>query len=345
MNSMRTRALAVITALGLLPATAAGQDFAATGTRAAGMGGAFVGVADDATALYWNPAGLALGAYFSSVLDFGSTQATPDGLTGRKGSSMFLGLSMPALGLGYYRLHVRQVNPSGLLTANGEVDTSRELSVVDQVRVDTLTTHHAGVTVVQSLYTGVAVGATLKFVRGIASSLPLPPQPSEQSLNLEDIGRAGTASNTVDMDLGVMATGGPLKVGVTMRNLRAPTFTSTAGSPGLRLDRQVRAGLSYAFTPAWLAAADVDLLASSDAFGERRDVALGVEGRVARGAFVRSGLRLNTISGDRFQDARALTYSVGASYAISGSAFVDGHLSAGGDRTGLAWGLAARFVY
>jgi len=29
------------------------------GARAAGMGEAFVGLADDATAVYWNPAGLA----------------------------------------------------------------------------------------------------------------------------------------------------------------------------------------------------------------------------------------------------------------------------------------------
>ena len=28
------------------------------GARAAGMGGAFIGVADDATAIVWNPAGL-----------------------------------------------------------------------------------------------------------------------------------------------------------------------------------------------------------------------------------------------------------------------------------------------
>ena len=34
-----------------------------TGTRAAGMAGAFVAVADDATAVYWNPAGVATGSY------------------------------------------------------------------------------------------------------------------------------------------------------------------------------------------------------------------------------------------------------------------------------------------
>jgi len=35
------------------------DNFAGVGVRAMGMGGAFVGVADDFTAIYWNPAGLA----------------------------------------------------------------------------------------------------------------------------------------------------------------------------------------------------------------------------------------------------------------------------------------------
>ena len=34
-------------------------NFAGVGVRAMGMGGAFAGVADDFTAMYWNPAGLA----------------------------------------------------------------------------------------------------------------------------------------------------------------------------------------------------------------------------------------------------------------------------------------------
>ena len=46
------------------------QDFEAVGTRALGMAGAFVAVADDATAAYWNPAGLAKGAVVSLVLDY-----------------------------------------------------------------------------------------------------------------------------------------------------------------------------------------------------------------------------------------------------------------------------------
>jgi long-chain fatty acid transport protein len=38
---------------------ASGYEFFGTGTRAISMGGAFIGKADDATATYWNPAGLA----------------------------------------------------------------------------------------------------------------------------------------------------------------------------------------------------------------------------------------------------------------------------------------------
>ena len=52
-------------ALLLLAAAAAGQEeraidnFAGVGVRAMGMGGAYAGLADDFTAVYWNPAGLA----------------------------------------------------------------------------------------------------------------------------------------------------------------------------------------------------------------------------------------------------------------------------------------------
>ena len=35
------------------------------------MAEAFVAVADDATAIYWNPAGMATGAILSFVLDYG----------------------------------------------------------------------------------------------------------------------------------------------------------------------------------------------------------------------------------------------------------------------------------
>ena len=46
------------------------QVFESIGVRALGMGGAFVVVADDATANYWNPAGLATGPFLSALVDF-----------------------------------------------------------------------------------------------------------------------------------------------------------------------------------------------------------------------------------------------------------------------------------
>ena len=55
----------------VLPPPARAQIYETVGTRAQGMGGAFVAVADDATATWWNPAGLATGAYFSTVIERG----------------------------------------------------------------------------------------------------------------------------------------------------------------------------------------------------------------------------------------------------------------------------------
>ena len=52
------------------PAVALAQTFESIGIRAQGMGGAFVAVADDASALYWNAAGIARIASDKSELQF-----------------------------------------------------------------------------------------------------------------------------------------------------------------------------------------------------------------------------------------------------------------------------------
>src|SRR5215210_7624537 len=138
--------------LGLLPSGAVAQSFDVTGTRAAGMGGAFVGVADDASALYWNPAGLATGSYFSLALDASGKPAVPDtGPRGSKQSSFFLGLTTPALGITYYRLQQITGTPSTLLlpgglVPTGQVASDRNLQSAAEVRRSSLTTHHAGIT-------------------------------------------------------------------------------------------------------------------------------------------------------------------------------------------------------
>src|SRR5215212_1066894 len=81
-----------------LPGAAAAQTFDAAGTRAAGMGGAFVAVADDASAAYWNPAGFAAGSFFSLVLDGATARVDPAG-GDRLGSqsALLFAIGAPAL--------------------------------------------------------------------------------------------------------------------------------------------------------------------------------------------------------------------------------------------------------
>src|SRR5438552_15283744 len=70
------------------------QTFDQLGERAQGMGGAFVAVADDASAIYWNPAGLANVFKFDAQLGFDAPAPSRE---------VFLGAAMPALGAAYYR--------------------------------------------------------------------------------------------------------------------------------------------------------------------------------------------------------------------------------------------------
>ena len=76
------------------------------------MGGAFVAVADDASAVYWNPAGLAVGSYFSLVLDGGIREPSRDRVTGRNAVILPDCGDMPPLGLSYYRMRQRVASPA-----------------------------------------------------------------------------------------------------------------------------------------------------------------------------------------------------------------------------------------
>lgn len=317
------------------PALAAGQSIDAIGTRAAGMSGAFVAVADDASAAYWNPAGFASGSFFSLVLDRTSATADPsDGRVTGSRSGWLLALGAPALGLSYYRLRstlVEPVVPAGGLPA-----------VDDDLAVRSLITHHMGATLVQSIGPGIAVGATLKLVRGIAGT-DVRPAGDRDSVLDDGAALVGRASNRFDADLGLMATFRSLKAGVTVRNLTEPGF-ETAGGARLGLERQVRAGLAVAPVDGWLLAADLDLLRTIGPQGlESRDFALGAEGRLANRVLVRAGARFDT-TGDGPGGRRA-SVSAGGSYAVTASVLVDAHATMGSEWAGRGWGIGARFVY
>lgn len=311
------------------------QGFEVLGTRAAGMGGAFVAVADDASAVYWNPAGLASGAFFSLVIDRnGDELGTEDELRGGTRSATLLGLSMPALGLSYYRLRSSSLRPV--------VAIPGDQSGFDPVRLESLITHHAGATLVQSLTDRLAVGATLKLVRGVAAAGILAGGDRDELLD-EAGGLVGAAHNAFDADIGIMAVAGAFRAGLTLRNVAEPEFETPDGAERLRLERQSRAGVALATAGGVLLAADVDLERVAGPLGDTRDLALGAEARLLTKAFVRGGFRFNTIGGQ--PDGRRPSGSVGGSYAVFGSLLVDGQLTMGSDAGARGWGLAARVLF
>ena len=107
--------LALLVCTLVAPRPAAAQPFDAVGTRAQGMAGAFVAVADDATATWWNPAGLATGAYLNAIIERGESRSRriPLRLPARRGgpARQVLPSPIPRSGLSYYRVRVSQVAP------------------------------------------------------------------------------------------------------------------------------------------------------------------------------------------------------------------------------------------
>ena len=128
----------------------------------------------------------------------------------------------------------------------------------------------------------------------------------------------------MDIDLGVLATIGAVRLGATARNLREPRFGDS------RLSRQVRAGVAFdgaaAGTTPVMVSLDADLRRYATATGDRRVIAVGGEHWVRpRRVALRGGARFNTVGE---QDR---TVSAGASVAARAGLFVDGFAAVGSE--------------
>lgn len=305
-----------------LPGSSGAQTFASIGTRAEGMGGAFVAVADDASAIYWNPAGLATGVTFdlqASVAD---------------DSTVFVGAAVPVLGFSYYRTKQDTLLP----TVSPPPD--RQNGGSGEVRVRPLTTSNVGVTVVQTVVSGLVIGATTRLMWGGLEQF----DPSTGSGSPRATSR-GDSKTTADVDVGVMVSVAAVRVGLTARNLREPEFQ--AGPVAVKLERQVRVGA--AFVPRSLPAGpngpysvafDADLTTSPGPFGDQRGAAIGGEYWLARGrAGVRAGLRWSTVG----------TLNRGFSYGFSArlphSLYAEGQLTNFEDVDENEWNIGLRVTF
>jgi F plasmid transfer operon, TraF, protein len=90
------------------------------GVRAQGMAGAFVAVADDATAAYWNPAGLGTGDFVSLAIERSHVTLPSPGADAPALRTGAVLIGAPPLGAGYYRLGSTHVVPVTVVQSFGD---------------------------------------------------------------------------------------------------------------------------------------------------------------------------------------------------------------------------------
>jgi hypothetical protein len=326
-------------AFALIPALAAGQGVEAVGMRALGMGGAFVAVADDASATYWNPAGLVTGSVVSAVAEVarGQFEGTPIGgatppVTGFAGQgSTLVALGTWPVGATFYRLSDATATVVGPGT--------EAQNVVSAAALQRLTTTHVGVNLLHSVVSGLHIGATLKYVHGSAGQaarLPAPGDPLDAARDLDTHG-----SSQFDGDAGVMVDLRKVKLGLTGRNLFEPEFETDQDAIRLRLSRQVRAGVAFRAAETLIVSVDADMTRSPDITGDRRSLAAGAEQRFWRDrAALRGGVRISTAG-----DTRPVV-TTGGSISLKSGIFADGYLAVGLDEASSdGFGVGVRVVF
>ena len=323
------------------PSGSSAQVVESVGSRALGMAGAFVAVANDSSATWWNPAGLAAGPFLDAALWWGQSEAA-DGVPAFRTPLLGFSLGTPPVGFSYYRLQIINIQPFDPTVAGPE---NREEGRIG-LPVHSLLVNQIGVTVLQTILPGVHAGTTLKYVRGSVGQTVADDASSVG--DLLDRGEAlprGAAESQFDLDVGVLAVAGPVRIGGVVRNVREPEFgvASELGLP-VRLPRQVRVGAAFDAAEAGslplTLAVDADLLAYETGAGERRVVAIGGEHWVfERRLGLRGGMRFNTVG------EAERTVAAGASAAVRSGFYMDGHVTRGGAAGEQGWGVAARVSF
>ena len=332
---LRAALLIIITAT-----DSSAQIVESVGNRALGMGGAFVAVAADSTATWWNPAGLATGPYSDisvgrSIADLDKNETS----AARRDRVSWFAATAPVVGFSYYRLRITDIRGFG---STGQPSVNRQ-DTRAEVSVRSLAARQFGLTVVQTVLPGVHAGATLKYVRGTVRVAT--DDGSRSAGDLLDAGEeleGGNATNRFDLDAGLMVAAGPVRVGAVMRNIRKPDF-GTDATP-FELPRQTRVGAAIdaeqAGGPPFIFAIDADVRAYATGTGDRRAVALGAEQWLwTKRIAVRGGARFNTVG------ARERAATAGASVAARNGLYLEGYIVRGSSEAERGWGFGARVSF
>jgi hypothetical protein len=301
-------ALSVLVFSGVLGSAAAPAyaqiPFEIAGTRALGMAGAFVAVADDASATHWNPAGLASAGKGNMTigwdhLRFGDPNAPA--MVGASDDSTALTsvTTYPvAFTYGYYR-------------------TSRIIAIADDGTpvVNALVVHHYGASYAQKLGGGLSIAGTFKYLSG-KSTTGVTDSQLNDALE-EGLKRDGDSDGHVDVDVGLMGAWTHFRAGLVMKNLTQPTFLGSAGFE-IQVKRRIRAGVAVLPTNGLTLAFDVDLDTADPLVGLRRMMATGLEWRLGSTFALRGGVRWS-----RDGEKRPIA-SVGGSVLIRQGMWLDG---------------------
>jgi hypothetical protein len=321
------------------------QSFDVIGTRALGMGGAFVAVADDASVTWWNPAGLPNSLILDGIAEGGAGRLTKSDdrpISDQTGSELTAGgvaFAFPVVGVSYFRTRQSRLEPS---TAGGRSGRQNE----GTPRVGrSLLLHQFGLSLAHSLGDAVVLGATVRVMRGELSTLNPAGGPSDEVFDaLGDID--GPTGVEADLDLGVLVRLSRVRVGLATRNLTTPSFSASDGNADWELQRQARLGMAIVSDPGgggrhdWVVAVDTNLRRENTPLGERRDLAVGGERWFkARRIGVRAGFSASTAG-----EARPAA-SGGASVAVATGFWVEAQVTRGGEDAERGWGVAAHVMF
>jgi hypothetical protein len=319
-----------------------GQAIESVGTRALGMGGAFVAVADDATATWWNPAGLASGPFVSASVEYGQSHAPADlpmvGAAAQNRASGFA-VAYPALGVSYYGVRLSEVEPAHPIAAS---KPDRQDQATGRPVLRSTATSALGATVGHSLGDHVVVATTIRLLRaGTVVSTDLTGAGSPELLDRADEIDVPRETHG-DIDLGAMLRFRNVRVGGVVKHVAEPTIGEE--SDRLVVARQARVGVSLmkemrgttGVFDSLLGAVDVDLTETPTVVGAGRRVAVGGEAGLLRSrVLVRAGASADQDMLDTWSVA------TGASVAVRTWLFIDGAIEPIG-RSRAGWSVSLR---